>query len=121
MPQGIFRHATIASAAPKPLECAVGWVSHYAIGAVYALAFVALVSGSWLMRPTLLPALLFGVVTVVGPFLVMQPSFGLGVAASRAPHPWQARLNSLMAHTAFGIGLYACAVGLARILPGIAE
>ena len=63
-------------------------------------------SGGWLERPTLLPALVFGVVTVAMPWLVMQPSFGLGIAASKAPKPAQARLKSLMTHTVFGIGLY---------------
>lgn len=117
MPQGTFTHASIANASPKPLECAVGWISHYLIGAIYALMLVALVSGSWLARPTLLPALLFGVGTVLVPFLIMHPSFGLGVGASRTPNPTQARLRSLMAHTAFGVGLYVCAVGVSHMLP----
>ena len=117
MPQGTFTHASIANASPKHLECAVGWISHYLIGAVYALMLVALVSGSWLARPTLLPALLFGVGTVLVPFLIMHPSFGLGVGASRTPNPTQARLRSLMAHSAFGVGLYVCAVGVSHMLP----
>jgi hypothetical protein len=78
---------------------------------------VSLVSGNWLARPTLLPALLFGVGTVLVPFLLMHPSFGLGIAASRAPNPTQARLRSLMAHTAFGVGLYVCAVGVSFVVP----
>ena len=117
MPQGTFTHASIANASPKPFECAVGWISHYLIGAIYALMLVALVSGSWLARPTLLPALLFGVGTVLVPFLIMHPSFGLGVGASRTPNPTQARLRSLMAHSAFGVGLYVCAVGVSHMLP----
>jgi cytochrome b561 len=117
MPQGTFMHASIANASQKPLECAVGWISHYVIGAIYALMLVTLVSGSWLTRPTLLPALLFGVGTLFVPFLIMHPSFGLGVAASRTPNPTQARLRSLMAHTAFGVGLYVCAVAVSRVLP----
>ena len=112
MPEGTFKHASIAAAPQKRSECAVGWIAHYVVGAVYALMLVALVSGSWLARPTLLPALLFGVATVLVPFLVMQPSFGFGIAASRTPNPTQARLRSLMAHTAFGVGLYVCALGL---------
>jgi hypothetical protein len=54
---------------------------------------------------------------VLAPFLVMQPSFGLGIAASRAPSPTQARLRSLMAHIVFGVGLYVCAVGLGYVVP----
>jgi DUF2938 family protein len=117
MPEGTFMHASIVNASQKPLECTVGWIAHYAIGVVYALALVALVSGGWLTHPTLLPALLFGVGTVLVPFLVMHPSFGLGLAASRAPDPTQARLRSLMAHTAFGVGLYVSAVGASYVLP----
>jgi hypothetical protein len=48
----------------------------------------------------------------------MQPSFGLGIAASRTPNPTQARLRSLMAHTAFGVGLYVCAVGVSYVVSG---
>ena len=112
MPEGTFAHASIAAASQKGLECLVGWIAHYIIGALYALALIALASPSWLARPTLLPALLFGIGSVLVPFLVMQPSFGLGIAASRAPNPTQARLRSLMAHTVFGIGLYVSAVGV---------
>ena len=117
MPEGTFAHASIAKASPKPLECVVGWISHYAIAAMDGLLLVLLVSSTWLTRPTLLPALLVGIGTVVVPFLIMHPSFGLGVAASRAPNPTQARLKSLMAHTFFGFGLYVCAVAVSRVLP----
>ena len=111
MPEGTFTHANIAAASQRPSECLVGWSFHYIIGAVYALVFVAIVSGSWLAQPRLLPAVLFGVSSVFVPYLIMRPAFGLGIAASKAPAPTQARLRSLMAHTAFGVGLYLCAVG----------
>jgi hypothetical protein len=117
MPQGTFTHASIFTAAQKPGECAVGWIAHYVVGAAYAVMLVAIVSDSWLSRPTLLPAVLFGLCTVVVPLFVMQPSFGLGVAGSKAPNPAQVRLRSLMAHLTFGIGLYVCAVVVSRVLP----
>ncbi len=112
MPGGTFRHASITAASQKPFECTVGWIAHYTIGVVLALVFVVLTSGDWLARPTLLPALLYGIGTVVFPFFIMQPSFGLGIAASRTPKPTQARLKSLMTHTVFGVGLYVCALGV---------
>lgn len=117
MPEGKFRHARIAAASQKQAECVIGWIAHYIIGVVFALVFVVLASSGWLARPTLLPALLFGIGTVLFPFLIMHPSFGLGIAASKAPNPGQARLRSLMAHTVFGIGLYLCAAGLSYALP----
>lgn len=113
MPGGTFRHASIATAPRKPFECPVGWIAHYTIGVVFALVFVLLAPGGWLARPTLLPALLYGVGTVVFPLFIMQPSLGLGMAASRTPKPAQARLKSLVTHTIFGIGLYVCALALA--------
>ena len=116
MPGGTLRHASIAAATRKPLECTVGWIAHYSIGVVFALVFVVLASGDWLARPTLLPALLYGVGTVVFPFFILQPSLGLGIAASRAPRPSRARLKSLVTHTVFGVGLYVCALGTAEII-----
>lgn len=106
MPEGIFRHSTIRAAAQQNRECTVGWSAHYLIGITFASVFVALVGVNWLHQPRLMPALLFGVVTVLAPFLIMHPAFGLGFAASKTPNPVQARLRSLMNHTAFGCGLY---------------
>jgi len=117
MPEGRFVHASIANAPQRRFECAVGWIAHYVIGVAYALALITIVSASWLERPTVLPALLFGVGSVLVPFLVMHPSFGLGIAASKALHPTQARLRSLMAHASFGVGLYLCALGVRAVFP----
>ena len=116
MPEGTFRHASITAAPQKPFECTVGWIAHYTIGVVFALVFVVLTSGDWLARPTVLPALFYGIGTVVFPFFIMQPSFGLGIAASRTSKPTQARLKSLMTHTVFGVGLYVCALGVSYVL-----
>ena len=110
MPEGIFRHSNIASAPQKSAECTVGWIAHYMIGITFAIAFVGLAGNNWLQYPRLIPAILFGVVTILMPFLIMQPAFGLGVAASRTSNPIQARLRSLMNHTAFGVGLYLFAL-----------
>ena len=109
-------HTSINNAPQKRAECTVGWIAHYVIGTGYALVLVALVSGNWLGQPTLLPALIFGVGSVLVPYLIMQPSFGLGIAASKTPQPMQARLRSLMVHTAFGVGLYVSAVGVSYLL-----
>ena len=116
MPEGTLRHASITAAAQKPFECTVGRVAHYTIGVVLSLVFVVLLSDNWLQRPTLLPALLYGIGTVVFPFFIMQPSFGLGIAASRTPKPTQARLKSLVTHTVFGVGLYLCGLGVSNLL-----
>jgi hypothetical protein len=116
IPEGKIVHESITATPQKSHECAVGWITHYLIGTAFALLFVLLASGSWLARPTLLPALAFGIATTLVPFFTMQPSFGLGVAASKAPHPNRARLKSLMTHSVFGVGLYVCAYVLSHTL-----
>jgi hypothetical protein len=116
MPGGTFRHLNITAAPQKPLECTVGWIAHYTIGVVFALVLVAFASNDWLARPTVLPPLLFGIGTVVFPFFILQPSLGLGIAASRTPHPTQARLKSLVTHVVFGAGLYVCALAVSYLL-----
>lgn len=110
MPSGVFRHESIATAPRKRFECVVGWIAHYTIGLLLALTFVVIAPRDWLAQPTLLPALLFGIVTVVFPFFVLQPSLGLGVASARTPNPARARLKSLATHTVFGLGLYVFGV-----------
>jgi len=106
MPEGIFRHSNIGSMQQKSAECTVGWIAHYMIGIAFSSAFVALVGNSWLQHPTLIPAMVFGVLTVSAPFFIMQPAFGMGVAGSKSSNPKQARLRSLMNHIVFGFGLY---------------
>lgn len=116
MPAGTLRHASLAAAPQKSFECTVGWIAHYTIGVGFALVFVVLAAGDWLARPTLLPALLYGIGTVALPFFILQPSIGLGVAASKTPSPLRARLKSLMTHAVYGVGLYVCALGVSHVL-----
>jgi hypothetical protein len=120
LPRGTVVHPSIAAAPRVGQECALGWIAHYSIGVALALGFVALAPADWLARPTLPPALAYGIATIVFPFFVLQPSLGLGLASSRAPHPTQARLKSLATHVVFGLGLYLCALGLRGLagLPG---
>jgi hypothetical protein len=120
MPEGTFRHASVTDAPLKPFECAVGWMAHYTIGIVLALVFVLFAPVDWLAQPTLLPALLYGIGTVIFPFFILQPSFGLGIASSKTPNPTQARMKSLMTHTVFGVGLWVCALGVSYALRGLA-
>lgn len=115
MPEGNFTHPDIVSSPRKSAECTVGWMAHYMTGIMFATTFLALVGSRWLQHPAPAPAMVFGVVTVLAPFLIMQPAFGLGFAASKTSNPAQARLRSLTSHTAFGIGIYLFGL-LVRVL-----
>lgn len=106
IPRGRFMHAAIAAAPAVRGERLLGWVFHYAVGIAFAALLLAMQGAEWLRHPTLMPALLVGLLTVVFPFFIMQPGMGAGIAASKTPKPRQSRLRSLAAHAVFGIGLY---------------
>jgi hypothetical protein len=115
MPRGRFVHQNIAEVSPVHGEVAIGWIAHYVIGVVFAGTLIAIQGLDWARQPTFFPALVFGIVTVVIPFVVMQPSIGAGIAAARTPAPNRARLQSIIGHTVFGVGLYLSAVVSALI------
>ena len=109
LPTGRVVHRPIADSPPRPAECAVGWLAHGSIGAVLGTTFLLLHPG-WAAHPTALPAIGFGVATVVLPFAILQPALGLGLAARRARAPWRARAKSVTTHLVFGTGLWLAAM-----------
>lgn len=113
MRQGKCFHRTIIQAPAQSGETAIGWMAHYLIGIVFSMLLILIVGDNWLQYPTFWPALLMGVISVVAPFLLMQPCFGFGIAAAKTPAPWLARRRSLVAHASFGIGLWLSALLLA--------
>ena len=108
--RGRFRHESIAAATAVRHEHLIGWTAHYLIGIAFAALLVAIWGVSWIHQPTLAPALIVGLGTVAFPFLLMQPGMGAGIAASRAPNPTTARIQSLVTHGVFGLGLYVAAL-----------
>ena len=117
LPRGRFRHDPIAKTPPVQGERLIGWAAHYATGIGFAGMLVAGWGLEWARNPTLVPALVVGVGSVAAPFLIMQPGMGAGIAASRTPRPAAARLQSLVTHAIFGVGLYLAA-SLAAFLKG---
>ena len=115
LPDGRFRHDSIAKAAPVSGERVIGWTAHYAIGVLFAALLLAVGGAGWARQPTLGLALAIGILTMTAPFFIMQPGMGLGIAASRTPNPAVARLRSLVTHSVFGVGLYASAWVVARL------
>lgn len=107
MGHGQFRHDRIAASPPVPRERLIGWSAHYLTGVAFAAVLLATWGLEWARQPTLAPALVVGIATVAAPFLLMQPGMGAGIAASRTPRPTAARLQSVVTHAVFGLGLYA--------------
>ena len=110
MPRGQFVQRPVAAAAPVPGEGFIGWSAHYLIGVAFAALLWFVAGADWFVRPTLAPALLVGMATVLAPWLLLQPGMGAGLFARRAARPWQARFHSFLTHALFGLGLYASAV-----------
>ena len=115
MPRGRFRHDSIKAAPAVKGERLIGWIAHYLIGIAFASILLVLWGHAWVRHPSIGPALAVGIATVAAPFLVMQPGMGAGIAGSRTPRPAATRLQSLLTHTVFGLGLYA-AGWMARLL-----
>jgi hypothetical protein len=117
MARGQFSHTSIARAEPVANESTIGWVTHYAVGIVFAAVLVALQGSRWLQQPTFMPAFLTGVATVIMPLFVMQPAMGSGFAASRTPTPLKNCARSVANHAVFGIGMYLAAIAVSGFIP----
>jgi hypothetical protein len=113
--RGRVAHERIAAAAAIPGERPLGWLAHYAIGIGFAAVLIAVWGPAWLERPTIGPALLIGLGTILAPWLVMQPAMGAGIAGSRTPDPTATRLRNLGTHAVYGIGLFLAASVLSTV------
>ena len=117
MVDGKFHHENMGAVAAIGGEAAIGWMFHYGIGIAYGLLLVAVSGSAWLVEPTVLPAVLLSLMLLVAPYFVMMPRLALGVAGSKTPKPNVTRLKSVLAHTMFGLGMYATAL-LIKHWPG---
>ncbi len=113
--RGVFRHDAIATARAVRGELALGWLFHYATGVAFASLLVGVVGMAWTESPTVTPALCMGLVSVLAPWLVMQPAMGAGIASAKTKSPVQNRARSLANHSIFGLGLYLAALLIAWI------
>ncbi|MDR5859928.1 DUF2938 domain-containing protein [Halomonas eurihalina] len=118
LPKGKLVYRPIDKSTRVRGESALGWVAHYLIGIIFAVVFLELAGAEWLEHTTLVPPLVFGVLTVLVPLLILQPCLGMGVAARKTPRPSVARLRSLFTHASFGLGLWVASQGYAHMLQG---
>lgn len=108
--RGKMRHNTIASTSSVHNELLVGWGVHYLTGILFAFIPLLLDGPDWFRAPSVTTAMLAGLLTLIAPFLILQPALGFGIAASRTPRPWRARLLSVNTHLVYGSGLYIAAL-----------
>src|ERR1043165_7618202 len=69
LPRGRFRHERIAASPAVRGELLIGWIAHYLIGIAFAGLLLAVWGLDWARQPTLAPALIVGIATVLAPFL----------------------------------------------------
>ncbi len=117
LPRGHWMHESIARATPVRGELLIGWCAHYSIGVTFAALLLSTFGLAWARSPSLLPALFIGTVTVLVPWLVLQPALGAGIASSKTPTPVLNSCKSLVTHTVYGLGLYLAALVVAAALP----
>ena len=85
-------------------ELGLGWLIHYGIAILYAAIFMLL------MRANVLTAqfgdgLLFGMVSVVVPWLFFLPCLGKGIMGRHTPNPPLVCALALMMHSIFGVAI----------------
>ncbi|MCZ8183854.1 MAG: DUF2938 domain-containing protein [Beijerinckiaceae bacterium] len=107
--RGRFLHEDIGRAEPVAHELGWGWAFHYAVGASFGLATVALGGPGWTSSPTLFPAMAIGIGTVLLGWFILAPGMGAGIAARLRPNAARIRGLNLLAHTVFGLAMYALA------------
>ena len=105
LPGQVF-HDDIGTAAPVSQELRLGWLFHYAVGAVYGVVFVMIMGAGWLVDPSFVPVWIFGILTIAAGWFLLQPGLGLGWAAAKTAAPWKARGLGLVAHTVFATGMW---------------
>jgi hypothetical protein len=104
--KGRISHDPITASPPVAGEKAIGWLAHYATGVAFALLLLFVWGTGWTNRPTLIPAMIVGIGSLLFPLLVVQPALGFGIASCHTPHPAHARMKSLLTHCTFGLGLF---------------
>lgn len=87
-------------------EQAVGSIAHYATGIGFALALLWAAGLQWGREPSLGPALIAGMLTLLPAWLVMLPALGHGIAGQGLPHPARFRIVSAVSHLVLGVGFY---------------
>jgi hypothetical protein len=85
-------------------ELCVGWLVHYGIAIVYAAIFMLLMKGN-MLAAEFSDGLLFGVVSVVVPWLFFLPCLGKGVLGRFTSNPPLVCALALMMHSIFGVAI----------------
>ena len=88
----------------RRVELSVGWFVHYVIAISYAAIFMLLMKANILVAE-FADGLLFGMVSVVVPWLFFLPCLGKGIMGRLTPNPLLVCTLALMMHSIFGVAV----------------
>jgi hypothetical protein len=94
----------LAAQPPRPNEAAAGWALHYVVAVGYAVIYVVLMQAG-LLGAGLVDGLIFGLASVVVPWLFFMPALGNGMMARLTPNPPLACAVAVIMHAVFGLAL----------------
>jgi hypothetical protein len=114
--KGKFIHKDIHKSPALRNEKSAALLSHYLIGIALAGIYLLLELKVPAIRHQLWIPLVFGLATVLLPWLWLYPSMGLGFLASKTPRKSPFIVTSLVNHTNFGLGLTIWVVLFRRFL-----
>jgi len=99
--KGRFTHANILDTPKLRGEVIIGAATHYFLGIFITLGYFLVLRLAG-VEPTFLNALVYGLVTVIFPWLIMFPALGAGWLGKEVPKLTRVALWN---HTFYGLGL----------------
>ena len=79
---------------------------HYAVGVGYAVIYAGLMQ-TGLLTASLFDGLMFGIASVIVPWLFFLPVMGKGIMGTNTPAPVRVCVLALANHCVFGVGMAA--------------
>ncbi|WP_333715581.1 DUF2938 family protein [Pantoea eucrina] len=83
--RGKVRHNPMFTTPPIQGEGLAGWAIHYLTGIAFAFIPVVLTGAGWYHEPEVFTAVFTAFLTLLAPFMILQPALGFGLAAVRTP------------------------------------
>lgn len=116
LPKGKLVLDTSNNAEPTLGEKTIGWLFHYLIGFAYAAIILILWGTQYIVAPTLLPAIIVGLVlsTIAG-LAILLPAMGGGFFGRKLPNPFITLIYLVVAHAFFTAGQYIFAIVYSRL------
>jgi len=112
--RGKFIHNDINRTPALNNEKLWSFLSHYLIGIFLAGIYLFLELKVPIIRDQMWVPLVFGITTVLLPWIWLFPCMGLGFLASKSPNKSGIITTSLINHTNFGLGLFIWVVSFHR-------